>query len=167
MTDSGRTEYPGDSMRAVRKVARSERFKPLFTLLITAIAGTIGGGVGWIAKLMSDNSELVALRTTVEASTRSNTELREFLMHEFLDPTETPGKTGRLVKLERDQRIVFREMLRVRALAIATETPRTREQKRNSALNILDSYDNLLKDSKFRGDPIAAYVEANEKVSIR
>lgn len=160
------TGYPGGSLRAAKRLVQSETLRPFFVWLLGLVLAGVGGSFGWIAHLMTDTSRNAAIEKKVDAVAKKQDELLAMLQRELLSPSEeTPGK---VVKLERDQRVVWKELVRTRAMAVATESQRTRDAKRHAALDLVESYENLLKNERAtRGDPIAAYSQAFEKVAIR
>ena len=154
-----------DSLYAATIVGRSERFRPLFLWIGGLLFTALGSGVGWVAHILTDNSRLDRMEAKINTIDTNVSTLVAKLNKDLLD--DSSEKPGRVTKLERDQRIVWREITRARVLAVATETERTRQGKRNAALNLLESYDHLLKDKSTKGDPITAYTEALDKVAIR
>lgn len=158
------TEYPGDSLRAARKVLNSERLRPVLSWALGTALGVAGG---WTAHVFTDKAEIAGLRTDVQEQTKEIKALRAFIMADLLGPGVEGVPAGKITQLQADQRIVMREILRARGLALAGETSRVRKAKNDSARDHVEAFDNrTINRTRERLPPIAAYDEVIEKVAL-
>lgn len=158
------TEYPGDSLRAARKVINSDRLRPV---LSWALGTALGIASGWTAHVFTDKAEIAGLRTDVQEQTKEIKALRAFIMVDLLGPGAEGIPAGKVTQLQADQRIVMREILRARALALAGETSKVRKAKNDAARDHVEGFDNrTINRMKDRLPPMAAYTEVIEKVAL-
>lgn len=153
-----------DSLHAAKVVVSSERFRPLFAWILSILLTSVGGVVGWGVKVLTDNSaqtrmanDIAAIKTDIAAIKGDNKLRNELLEDSFRKP-------GKVIQLERDQEVVWREIAKLYAATYATEADRTRKAKRSAGLEMKESYDGRVKGG---ATPIAAYTEVTRTVSVR
>lgn len=155
---------PIDSLHAAGVVARSETFRPIFMWIIGLLLSGVGAVVGWGVKVLTDQSaqtqmalDIASIKSDIAAIKGDNQLRNELLRDSIRDP-------GKVIQLERDQEVVWRELMKHYAAIYSTEVERIRKAKRSAALEMQESYDGRVKGG---ASPIAAYTEVSRTVSVR
>ena len=147
--------------RAAQHLSRSWRVRPLFLWLAGIIGAAGSGSVGWIVSKVDTLHDLQAIRVELGAIRRAqDTQAQAFTA--LLDEQQNPP--GRLIRLERGQRHVYRAILEARTSAYAGEPAKARALKLAEAERMADSYDGRIDDG---AKPLAAYEEIVRKVAVR
>ena len=157
-----------DSIRALERVARSQRFRPVFVWVFGLLLTSLGAVGGWVAKMLNDHGRI----TTLEASFASlDVKVDQLLLNQQYNHQQLLTKLlsdsykepGRVIKLERDQVIVMREILRAHVSAYAGEPQRMRRTKESATLKLQSAYNNRVDEGL---SPIAVYREILRNASI-
>lgn len=139
---------------------RSKRARPAMVWLVGALLSAASGGIGWIASKVDTQHDMQAIRGDLQAI-RAGQDAQARAVQDLVGD----NPPGRLLRLERGQRYVWRAVLEARTGAVAGESDKVRAIKAAEAARLGAAFDRRLEDP--RKAPMDAYDEIAERVAVK